>query len=298
MRPQARSCIVRTGRFANRFHAHAIKEKNLQFRYTAVLVSLGFTMALAHAGLSETKELVKNSPAMKRYKAGDVLYSTVELRETAVPGMYKALNPTTRTHMFYVHEGLDYIVQNNGWSEVKGQDLVLVQGDAAQLQLDKQNILAKLPLDAEMSYKLGDAKRRVVVVVDAFDCAHCRDFDANLKKYSQEYNATVYILPTALNKIPENANIVRSIWCSPKAGAEWREIMTSSNYKAKSADTANCEARKTMETSDDIAAMLRIHGTPGFILGSVNGKAAIAGFPPNSKPAAQKQMLDAIMGKQ
>ncbi len=270
----------------------------MQFRQTALFVSLGFTMALAHAGLAETRELVKNSPAMKRHKAGDVLYSTVELRETAVPGMYKAVNPATRSHMFYVHEGLDYIVQNNGWSEVKGQDLVLVQGDAAQLQLDKQMILAKLPFDAEMSYKLGDAKRRVVVVVDAFDCPHCRDFDASLKKYGQEYNATVYILPTALNKSAENAQIVRSIWCSAKPAAEWREIMTSTSYKAKNVDTANCEAWKTMESSDDIAAMLRIHGTPGFILGSVNGKAAIAGFPPNAKPGSQKQMLDAIMGKQ
>lgn len=270
----------------------------MQLRYLAGFASIYFIMSMAQAGLAETKNLVAHSPAMKRHAADGVTYSTVELRETVVPGMYKAVNPKTDAHMFYVHEGLDYIVQKNGWSEVKGQDLLLVQGDPAQLQLDKQMILSKLPLDRGMSYQLGDAKRRVVVVWDALDCAHCRDFEASLKKYAQNYNATVYILPTALVKSAENAAVVRNAWCSPNPGATWREIMTQANFKPAAVDTTNCDATRRMETSDDIARMLRIHGTPGFILGSINGKAAISGFPPNSKPGSQKQMLDAIMGKQ
>ena len=269
----------------------------MQLRYIAGFVHMCFVMSMAHAGLAETKELVSNSPAMKRYTADGVAYSTVELRDTVVPGMYKAVNPKTEAHMFYVHDGLDYIVQKNGWSEVKGQQLLLVQGDPAQLQLDKQMILSKLPLDREMAYKLGDGKGRVVVVWDALDCAHCRDFEANLKKYGQNYNATVYILPTALVKSAENAALVRNAWCSPNPGASWREIMAQPNFKAPAVDTTQCDANRRMETSDDIARMLRIHGTPGFILGSVNGKAAISGFPPNSKPGSQKQMLDSIMGK-
>lgn len=270
----------------------------MQLRYIAGFASTLLVMSIAHAGLTETRELVANSPAMKRYAADGVAYSTVELRETIVPGMYKAVHPKTQAHMFYVHDGLDYIVQKNGWSEVKGQDVLLVQGDPAQLQLDKKMILGKLPLDSEMSYKLGDAKRRVVVVWDALDCAHCRDFEASLKKYGQNYNATIYILPTALVKNAENAALVRNAWCSPNPGAAWRELMTQPNFKMPAVDTANCDATRRMETSDDIARMLRIHGTPGFILGSINGKAAISGFPPNSKPESQKKMLDAIMGKQ
>lgn len=276
--------------------AHFNKESHLKFRQCAAFISLSMTAVLAHAGLSETSALVKSSPALNRYKGGDVLYSSVKLQETAVPGMYKALNPKTNARMFFVHEGLDYILQNNGWSEVKGQELVPVKGDPAQLALDKQMILKNLPLDEEMAYKLGDAKRRAVVVWDAVDCAHCRDFEASLNKYGAQYNATVYILPSALDKTQANTQLVRNAWCSENPGETWRKIMSGANVKLKPADQS-CSASRTIETSDDIAAMLRIHGTPGFILGSVNGKAAISGFPPNSKPDSQKQMLDAIMGK-
>lgn len=105
------------------------------------------------------------------------------------------------------------------------------------------------------------------------------------------------MLPTALVKSKENASAVRNVWCGPNPGATLRELMTSTKLSVKPADTAQCAPERSMETSDDIACMLRLHGTPGFILGSVNGKAAITGFPPNSKPDSQKQMLDAIMGK-
>lgn len=269
----------------------------MQFRYAALFASFSFTMALAHAGLAETQELVKKSPALKTYKIGGTQLSSAVLRETAVPQMYKALDPASDKTLFYVHDGLDYVIQSSGWQEVKGQQLAAVNGDPAQLQLDKQLILSKLPLDLDMSYKIGDPTRRVVVVLDALDCAHCRDFDAVLKKYNQEYNATVHILPTALVKSPENVNLVRNVWCGPNPGAAWRELMTNPNYKVAKVDTANCDPRKSVETSTDIAGMLRIHGTPGFILGSVNGKSSISGFPANSKPVVQKQMLDVIMGK-
>lgn len=269
----------------------------MQFRHTVLFMSLGFTMALAHAGPAETRELVKQSPALKRTQADGVAYAAAELKETSVPGMYRAVNPRTQAPMFYAHEGLDYIVQANGWSEVRGADLVPVAGDPAQLELDKRLILAALPLDNDMAYRFGDAKRRVVVVWEAFDCAQCRDFEANLSKYGGEYDATVYILPTAQAKTAANAKGIRNIWCGPNPAAAWREIMTNAKVRLKVSDTSNCDPRRSMETSDDIANMLRLNRMPGFILGNVNGRAAVAGFPPATNPAIQKQALDGIMGK-
>jgi hypothetical protein len=260
-------------------------------------MSLGLTMALAHAGLAETRDLVKRSPALKRAQVDGVAYAAAELKETSVPGMYRALHPRTHAPMFYAHEGLDYIVLGNGWREVRGADLVPVQGDPAQLELDKRLILAGLPLDNDMAYRFGDAKRRVVVVVEAFDCAECRDFEANLSKYGGEYNATVYILPTAQAKTAANAKGIRNIWCGPNPGAAWREIMTNPKVRLQVSDTSNCDPRRSMETSDDIANMLRLNRVPGFILGNVNGRAAVAGFPPETVPGLQKQALDGIMGK-
>ena len=274
-----------------------IRESTVQFRHTVLFMSLGLSMALAHAGLAETRELVRKSPALKHTQGDGVAYAAAEVRETSVPGMYKALNPRTHAPMFYAHEGLDYIVQGNGWSEVRGAELVPVAGDPAQLELDKRMILASLPLDNDMAYRFGDAKRRVVVVWEAFDCAHCRDFEATLSKYGAEYDATVYILPTSLSKTPANVKGIRNIWCGPNPGAAWREIMTNASVRLKAADTANCDPRRSMETSDDVANMLRLRGTPGFILGNVNGRAAVSGFPPSDNPIAQKHALDGIMGK-
>jgi len=267
----------------------------LQYKKAAMIISILFTMASAHAGLPEITNLVRNSPAMKNYQADNVNYAKVDLHETTVPGMYKATNPNTRTHMFFVHEGLDYIDQRNGWSEVKGNQLVLVQGDPAQLELDRKLILDKLPLDPKMAYKFGDGKR-ALVVIDAFDCGNCRNFDAALKKYGQQYNATVFILPTALNETPETEKIVRNIWCSADPISVWRNFMTTNNYRLKAVDTSSCDPRRTLQTSEDIGLMLRFTGTPTFIQGNIDNKSTMSGFPPNSKPEYQKLFLDALMG--
>jgi len=267
----------------------------MQFKNVVMIASTLFTMGSAHAGLAEITNLVRNSPAMKSYQADNVNYSKVDLHETAVPGMYRATNPNTRTHMFFVHEGLDYIDQINGWSEVKGNKLVLVQGDLAQLELDRKMILEKLPLDSKMAYKFGDGKR-ALVVIDAFDCGNCRNLDAALKKYGPQYNATVFILPTALNETPETEKIVRNIWCSADPISVWRNFMTTNNYKLKAVDTSSCDPRSTMQTSKDIGRMLRFTGTQTFIQGNINNKAIMSGFPPNSKPEYQKGLLDALIG--
>jgi hypothetical protein len=167
-----------------------------------------------------------------------------------------------------------------------------VRDKAAQVKLDFDLILAKFEVDSSMGYKFGDGKRKIIVW-DAFDCSHCRDFDAALSKHSKEYNATIYILPTALIKSPENEKMVRNIWCGPNPGKTWHEIMTSMNFRMKAVDTSSCDPKKTLATSDEVASMLRVHGTPGFIGQSAFGSST-SGFPVNAKADIQVKMLDLL----
>lgn len=264
------------------------------FKHVMLMAALAATLGSAHAGIQEMTEQMKKSPAMRTHVLANVKFSDFRLQETAVPGLYRATHPSTGRTGFIVHEGIDYIKDSSGWYAVTGGDFAPVTPEETH-RLDLELIAKTLPLDQMITYTFGKGERKILVW-DAFDCSHCRDYEAALKKYGKQYNATVYIMPTALQKTPDNARLVRSIWCSKDNGELWRNLMTSPNFSAPNSDTSTCDKQHRLEYSDEVAEFLGAHGTPAFVdLNNPSGRTVVSGFEINAQAAQQKSRLDSFM---
>lgn len=76
------------------------------------------------------------------------------------------------------------------------------------------------------TYQFGSGQKEIFLFT-AYDCSNCRALEKELTKRARTINATVYIVPTALDysQTPNARHLLRGVLCAPNRAAAWTSLI-------------------------------------------------------------------------
>lgn len=131
--------------------------------------------------------------------------------------------------------------------------------DLTQRRIDELNKVnfAELPLKDAIQEVRGNGQRKLVVFSDP-DCPFCKKLEMELAKLD---NVTIYTFPMPLEGLhPTAPQTAKSIWCSSKRQAAWRDYLISNKQPTGKTDCPN-----PIERNVQLGQKLGFNGTPTLI---------------------------------
>jgi len=150
----------------------------------------------------------------------------VALHSSLIPGFYGVLFPGDQYADVFVDQAGTVLGGNvTGYLHLtgpnRGKPLTKVESEALFIQL-----LRALPRNKLITEKYGTGARQIILL-SAYDCPSCRQFEATIEQHAQKLNATIYLVPTSLDfeddaMAPRN---VTSLLCSKNPAKLWNAVM-------------------------------------------------------------------------
>jgi thiol:disulfide interchange protein DsbC len=184
--------------------------------------------ALAHANEAEMLTALRASLVQK---------PTV-IRQTLLPGLYRFnVSPQEIGPRAFVDREMSILGNMvTGYAHFsgpkRGQDLT--PQEAGQLF---RQFLTAIPKERLVTYHFGNGAKEVLLF-SAYDCPSCRKLEQELLRQQAKLNATVYIVPTALDFYgnPNAASNLKGVLCAPDKAAAWARLI----LKRQTSTFTNC----------------------------------------------------------
>lgn len=98
-----------------------------------------------------------------------------------------------------------------------------------------RDALAKINTEKLIKLKYGNGRNKFIMF-SALDCPYCKKLEANLERLKGSLDATIYLVPTSLQRSPREAEQVQRIWCSPDPARAWNEARFQQRLPASATD--------------------------------------------------------------
>lgn len=103
----------------------------------------------------------------------------------------------------------------------RGQDLTPQEAEKLFLQF-----LAAIPKERLVTYRFGNGAKEVLLF-SAYDCPTCRKVEQEFLRQQTKLNATVYIVPMALDFYgnPNAVSSLKGVLCAPDKAVAWNNLI-------------------------------------------------------------------------